>query len=293
MEYLDRLHNDNLQTVESLLGRAYRDASSEDTLPATQVAEANEALSEYLYGAELSDLVKRNKVARLNRMHDEIVAQTLAPEDSLRNVDIGGLGIVVVRPEAMDLVNECKDLLNSYGLKTVLDKKMQIEFEQYWSLYGPGLSDPESRYDFPTRTLNYINKDLLVLVVSGTLNTLHLAPISDFITDYLKGRQGSYDPGTLRGDIAYTALRDLVSFDGNRFLTPNMNLAMDPIGAYRQLVCGGLESDRMHSSADLPLLFYAGQSVHVPDNEEMRRDIRLLLTEEEINEVIEVVNCER
>ena len=63
------------------------------------------------------------------------------------------------------------------------------------------------------------------------------------------------------------------------FNTPYDTIAHDPIGAYQHLVQGGIPSDGMHNAADEPLLFYAAQGVHIPDADEMVRDLSILLTE--------------
>jgi hypothetical protein len=292
MEYLSRLSKENTSLVDVILDEEYSLASSEDILSADEVMEANEALSDFLYGTEISTHVRRNHGKKLNSMRLEVIDGLACPESAIVDLDISRLGVVVVRPEALGLADASKDLLRSNGLEVLLDKTTQIDFQQYWALYGPGLSDPDAKYDFPTRTLNYINKDIQILVVAGSDRVTGPVPVSDFITDRLKGRQGSYSPNTLRGDIAYTALKNLLKFNGTSFTTPQYNLALDPIGAYRQLVRGDIASDRMHESADSPLLFYAGQSMHVPDSSEIGRDIRILLTEEEIARVSESLNNE-
>lgn len=287
MEYIDKLGEDNSHEIDRLLGHSYTLESGEDTLTTNQVLDANETLAESLYGREVAGFVRNNNTAALDDMRREVIDAVSVTKTSLNSIDMSRLGMVVVRPEALGLTDMSRQLLARNGLKVALDKTTRINFEQYWSLYGPGLRDPNATYDFPTRTLNYINKDIRVLVVTDSAGHLGSYPVSEYMTEHLKGSQGSYSPGTLRGDIAYTALRSLMSDVGDSFITPQANVALDPIGAYRQLVRGNIASDRMHASADAPLLFYAGQSMHMPDSTEISRDMRVLLTEDEIAKIAE------
>ncbi len=283
MEKLNALAHQNTRVVGDLFGEEYVKASADNTITPSQFLSANEQLAHSLYGSDIADLVYRHKTDLLNRRREEVIERVSAPQSALQGLDLQRLSIVVVRPEALDMVDAVTALLDTHNLEVVVNKPTQLSFEQYWALYGPGLVDPDAHFDFPTRTLNYVDKDIRVLVTKSSRNDIATRPVSDFITSELKGRQGSYTPNTLRGDIAYTALKSLVTTDGTSFINPSHNLALDPIGAYRQLVTGGVASDRMHVTADSPLLFYAGQAMHVPDSSEMNRDIRVFLTEEEIS----------
>lgn len=287
MKSLELMSHANAEITDKLFGRDYTEASADDRVTTDQVLEANEMLGTFLYGDEVAGLLRRNARQKLDAQRIEIIESVALPKRLLKGLNLDRLGIVVVRPEALDLADESKELLVANGFTPLIDKTVQINFSQYWSLYGPGLTDPDARYDFPTRTLNYINKDLRVLAVTGKPKELGTESVSDFITDKLKGRQGSFSANTMRGDIAYMTLRKLVSPVGDTFVNPLHALALDPIGAYRKLVRNDIPSDRMHMSADCPLLFYAGQSMHVPNSTEIGLDSRLLLTEEEISHINE------
>jgi len=282
MKNLELMSHTNAKIMNKLFSSDYTEASANDRVTTDQVLEANEILGTFLYGDEVADLVRRNARQKLDAQREEIIESVALPESLLKGLNLDRFGIVVLRPEALSLAEESKELLVVNGLTPIIDKTIQINFAQYWSLYGPGLTDPDARYDFPTRTLNYINKDIRVLAVAGDPEKLGAESVSDYITDKLKGRQGSFTVNTLRGDIAYVALRKLVSPAGYTFSNPMHALALDPIGAYRKLVCSDIPSDRIHMSADCPLLFYAGQAMHVPNSTEIGLDSRVLLTEEEI-----------
>jgi hypothetical protein len=58
-------------------------------------------------------------------------------------------------------------------------------------------------------------------------------------------------------------------------------------------VRGLIPSDDMHNEVDIPLLFYAGQAVHAPNDEEVLRDLAILCTNDEIDGIIDRVNSYR
>lgn len=98
-----------------------------------------------------------------------------------------------------------------------------------------------------------------------------------------KGKHGIYTPNTLRWDIAFNELKKyLVS--QNEF-TKEANIALDPIGAYRMLARGKIDSDRCHEIADNPLLFYSAQAVHIPNRYEINKDLGILCDEQDLEEI--------
>ena len=289
---VETLNTANHQVIQYLFGADFATRSQSDELTTGEVLGANEELSSYLYGNDVAELVKRHKIHALERLHTEILRDVSMPEEALRNIDLDKIGMVIIRPETLDETDDYLTLLETSGLSVIINRLARINFSQYWSLYNQGLSDWNSKHDFPTRTLNYVNKDIRILVVLGDPCVLKSASVSDFLTENIKGKQGTYTRNTLRGDIAYTALRPLVKTDGLGFIVGS-NLALDPIGAYRKLVRGAIPSDRTHQTADSPLLFYAGQGVHIPSQFEIGRDMRVLCNEEDLAHIIGRANDEK
>jgi hypothetical protein len=282
---LEYLNGTNTQVVESLYGAGFVEASRYDALDPKAVVEANHALAEFLYGSEVARLVRERDAGRLNEIHAANLEELLAPEALLDEVNLDSLGAILVRPEIAQSVEQCIDLVDRNGLMVAYDKPVQVDFTGYWNLYHHGLVDPESYSDFPTRTLNYIHKPCHLIVVArcGMMNSG--LSVSDMLTRDLKGRQGTFSAGTLRGDIAFRALSRFVQ-DDNQSFTTKANTALDPIGAYRHLVRGNIPSDCAHETADSPLLFYAGQGVHIPNSTEISRDLRVLCTQQELEVMI-------
>lgn len=274
-ELLDNLTDRNTRFTSQYFGSEFATKSADNQLMTQEFLDANEALGEHLYGSDIADLVRRQKSDVLNSLHDDVVDQYSERKRAITEINLRKIGMVVVRPELLRMTDDVRSLLEGAGLNVVHQINTQIDFNQYWALYGPGLADPDARYDFPTRTLNYINQDIAVLIATQQ-NPLGDRTVSEEITERLKGRQGSYSEGTLRGDLAFTALNNFVRLDGNGFIDGPSTMALDPIGAYRAIVNGNIPTDRSHANSDVPLLFYAGQGVHVPDDTEIARDLSVL-----------------
>ena len=102
-----------------------------------------------------------------------------------------------------------------------------------------------------------------------------------------KGKHGSYIPNTLRGDIAFNSLRKYL-IDKEHFVK-EANIPLDPIGAYRMLIRGKIESDRCHESADIPLLFYSAQAVHIPNRYEIHKDLNILCDDSDIETIAQKI----
>lgn len=147
--------------------------------------------------------------------------------------------MILIRPETFGAKEKYKDFLKSLKLELLLEKDFRVCFEQYWILYHHGLKHQDSVLDFPTRTFNYIDNDVCLLVFTGNKDEF----------------------------------------------TREANIALDPIGAYRMLVRGKIDSDRCHEIADNPLLFYSAQAVHIPNRYEINKDLGVLCDEQDLEEI--------
>lgn len=65
---------------------------------------------------------------------------------------------------------------------------------------------------------------------------------------------------------------------GENEFTSEANITLDPIGMYRVITRELIDYDKAHEIAELPLLFYAGQAVHTPDDDEIEKDFRTICT---------------
>lgn len=274
--------DNNNSKIEEIFGRNFLEKSRKDKLSVEESLEANEYLMEVLYGKELANLIKDRNYEKVKELYLSMYSSHILPREITQDINIDEVGIIMVRPETMGLCDKYEELISSKGLQIIFDKVIPISFEQYWILYQHGLIHYDCRYDFPTRTFNYVDNNCKMYVVTSSGNITIDGSISDYIRAF-KGKHGRYTPNTLRGDIAYNGLKDYIA-QKNTFVE-EANIALDPIGMYRAITRGQVDYDRAHEVATLPLLFYAGQAVHTPEDSEIQRDFRALCTVEDANEI--------
>lgn len=260
---------DNHDFVRKIFGNDFYKRSIEDTLRTEEVLEANVTLMKCLYGEEVTGLLLRRDVAALNNLYK--------PEREM-NVEFKSykkeeIGLVLIRPESYEYIDDYREWIYANGMEIVAEVETTLNFMEYWNMYFAELMDYEARHDFPTRTLNYINHKLMAIIVRKPF--VSGDTVSDFLT-FKKGKQGIYMQGTLRGEIAYNAFEKFVEDDG-RGLVREARIELDPIGMYRKLAREEIESDYAHRCASLPILFYAGQCVHVPNQDELMKHLHILL----------------
>lgn len=273
---------ENEEIIKHLLGADYIKSSLNDSLTSSEFLEANNTLAKYIYGDYIANLVINNEYEKINSLHREFVASFHNRHiDQYLNFD--EIGMILVRPEVVGRADNFIEFLKSKNLAVLYRKKTQISFDQYWLMYHHGFMHEECKLDFPSRTFNYIHKDLELIVVTGDLNQMPVTSISDYIFGF-KGKHGLYTKGTLRGDIAYHILN---GYTKNGLFIKNSKLALDPIGAYRCITNDLVKNDRSHQAVDNQLLFYAGQAVHIPDKFEIVRDLSVLCEDNDIDNIIE------
>lgn len=290
---LPHLVNANSAIVNDLFGRDFAEASGDDALSAGVVMDANHTLADYLYGTEIAAMIRAKKITSLDAMSEENLEAVTQSNPDISRIDSSQVGIVLVRPEAAEIADDYHAMLAGKKLQIVYSKNTSVNFSQYWGMYHHGLIHPDSYQDFPTRTLNYVDKPLHLIVVTATDETLQGKSVSEYLYSF-KGKQGMLEQGTLRGDLGFTALRACLDpTHTDRFVATTFAIGLDPIGSYRHLVRGDIPSDGMHDTADVPLLFYAGQSVHVPDDTEVKRDLSILCSDEEIDSIAETIQTYR
>ena len=269
----------NYKKVENLFGKQFLDDSFEDVLNPQIVLEKNEELAEFVYGREIYNLIKNRKLDKLSLKHDELL-YSLYDKKIGQDINLDKVGVILIRPETIGCLSVYKEFLKKLRLNIAFEKKVNLNFEQYWMLYHEGmimgLRHDDPLIDFPTRTFNYINNYCHLFVV--TSEEL-IEPVSDYLFKY-KGFHGNYSANTLRGDIAYNSLKPYV-VDGQH-LIKEANVPLDPIGLYRKLVRGELPSDGWHSKVSLPILFYSGQGVHISNRSEIEKDLSVLCDSQEI-----------
>lgn len=275
----------NYDKVESIFGKDFLYKSENDLLTSDDFFIANDILSKKMYGDTIAKFIKEQKTDQLDHLYNNLLS-TMPNRNLPNEINLDNIGMILIRPETFGEKERYINFLKSLKLELILEKDFQLFFEQYWILYHHGLKHKDSTLDFPTRTFNYINNDVCLLVFTGDRESLNIPTISDYLFMY-KGKHGSYIPNTLRGDIAFNSLRKYL-IDKEHFVK-EANIPLDPIGAYRMLIRGKIESDRCHESADIPLLFYSAQAVHIPNRYEIHKDLNILCDDSDIETIAQKI----
>ena len=270
---------ENYQKIESLFGSNYFEKSFLDELTPEEVILANDKLAEIVYGEEFAYYMKNGYLRQITALRDRLAEKY--DKDLSNKLSLDDYGLLLVRPETMGSVDLYTEFLDRIGLEVIYQKKIKIDFDQYLMLYYDGimmgLSQNDELFDFPTRTFNYIDNPCQLMIVKAKI-PLNV-PVSTYLHSF-KGKHGDYSKDTLRGEIAYNSLIPY-TVDGVT-LDHAANIPLDPIGAYRALVRGQVDSDGWHDKVSMPILFYSGQGVHIPNRREIEKDLGVLCSEEDI-----------
>lgn len=268
--------NNNYQKVKKVLGKEYLEKSQKDDLKIEEFLDANYKIGSFCYGEEVNRLLWERRTDLIYYLYKDYLDHLNL--DKFQEINFSKIGLILVRPEVYYYRDQYKKFLEKRNLEVLFEKKISIDIRQYLLLYYDSFILADTIYDFPSRTLNYIDNDSYLYVVTSRG--------IDNVANYLfsiKGKQGKFEIGTLRGDVSYRLLKDNVH-DGS-FIKEAI-IPLDPIGAGRMLTRNLIPHDGSHNISDIPLLFYAGQSVHVPNFEEIKRDIATLCNEKEIQYVL-------
>ena len=271
---------DNTKIIEDLFGQDVLNKSINGEINNDLFRELNEELSNTVYGKEIAKAIKTRNMKYLDDYYNHLYEKFLSGDLS-KEMDLDKIGLVVVRPEMYDnreaIIKKLKDL--KFEILHSGDKI--LDREQYITLYYHGLIHPYSTIDFPTRSLNYIGKKSHLIIVSSE----DKGNVSDYLNT-IKGQPGFLTKNTFRG---YTTevLKNYIKTEDSFY--DEYNALLDPISAYRLIVNHKVDqtkTDNHQEQADFPLLYYAGQGVHIPDSTEIQRDISVICTEKELKKVI-------
>ncbi len=273
--------NNNYSKIERVLGKDFLSKSEEDILTVDDFLEANYKIGDFCYGKDFNQLLWDRNLNMIYNIYGEYIDSLGI--DELKSIDFSKIGLILIRPECFYYRDKFKKFLEDRNLKVLLEKQISLDFKQYLSLYYESITLEDTMYDFPSRTLNYIDNDCYLMVVTSK----EKENVPEYLTG-IKGKQGKYAIGTLRGDVAYNLLKQNIH-EGQ--LIKEAIIPLDPIGAGRMLTRDKIKHDGSHNVSDIPILFYAAQSVHVPNEHEIRRDIATLCSKEEIEYVLKKVRA--
>lgn len=267
----------NYDKIRKILGTCFLDKSYNDDLSVNDFLIANNVISEYCYGKEISQFLQSRDIYRIKEVYnsylDSLDLNTYAKEE------FDDVGLVLVRPECYMIKDKFKTFLRINGYDILHESSIRINFKQYLLLYYDSFILDSTFYDFPSRTFNYIDNDCYLFVVK---KTTYNKSVSDCLCK-LKGIQGIYRQGTMRGDLGFCFLKQ--NIENYKFLSDAV-IPLDPIGSARMLVRNKIYHDKSHEVSDIPLLYYCGQTVHVPNGNEIKKDLITLCNDNEVEKIL-------
>lgn len=224
---------------------------------------------------------------RLDGSVSEIAHRTRGPEtEKSKLLDEvladRNIGMLLVRPEMYHHSAEFSKFLESNGYAVLHEADKEIGIHQFEQIYSTQLLDPGNANLMPTNTMTYLHSPCKLVVFSKPQKSLEdpLATADEFVAIH-KGQAGVPDPLTLRGSIVYDEAKRL-GFD--TLANETIAEALDPMGIYRHII--GHRNYRSALAREDKLLEFTGVGAHVPNSNELYRDLDALCNEDELNEIL-------
>ncbi len=271
--------NTDLTKLKSIFDEEFVERVEKLDLTPQEVLSANNFLAEAVYGSEVFSYVSKNDNDSIMMIYHDL--KNKLTKSKQIDFDLSKIGLVLVRPEIYERADLVCSFIQQKGLSLLFQKDISPSLEQYICLYPHGICYEPAKNDFPSRTFNYVDNKCKLFVFYGE-KQMGFETISDYLNS-LKGKLGTYRKGTIRSEIAYNEL--IAYIERKNKFKDGYNALFDPIGIYRMSVDEKIENDNNLDKLQAPLLFYAGQAVHVPNGKEIERDFSILLNKSEIDSI--------
>jgi len=245
-------------------------------LTSTELLTYNNNVAQILYGHRILKLFKNNQYKEITDLSEIIKKRILQPKiEILESINFNNIAQLLIRPEARFLAKDIKLFLQEKGYEIVLEHSLVVDLRQYWMMYNEGFIK-SNLYDFPTRTLVYTHGESKILVLYKQQDDLQ-----DHLNAEFKGSAGipSSAP-TLRGTIILNGFEKAKKENKQLFYN-----SIDPLGMYRTITSGKLESNDPYTKCEDPILYYAGQGIHLPEGYEISTNTGVLLNIQQLKEL--------
>lgn len=281
---IDKLSDSSFETnANSLLEGYFRflpslkaHLANIDNLTPSELIAYNDSVAKILYGPRISDLFKNNQQKEIIDLSEITKQRLLQPkEEILDSINFNNLALLLIRPEARFLTNDIKLFLQEIGYNEVSEHESAVNLQQYWIMYNDGFMK-SNLLDFPTRTLIYTHGESKILILyKKQQNPQH------YLSLELKGLAGipSNRP-TLRGTVILNGFEKAKKENSDLFYD-----SIDPLGMYRAITSGKIHSPDQYSKCIDPVLYYAGQGIHIPENYELKNNIGALLDKRQLEDL--------
>lgn len=247
-----------------------------DKLTPDELLAYNNNVAQILYGLRVLNLFKNNQQNKITELSETIKERLLKPNiEIVKSIDFNNIAQLIVRPEARFLTEDVKLFLQERGYEIVLEYPLVINLQQYWVMYNEGFLK-SNLFDFPTRTLVYTQGESKILILYKKQDNLQ-----DHLNTELKGSAGiKSDKPTLRGTVILNGFEKIKQTSRELFYN-----SLDPLGMYRAITNKKIESPDPFMSCEDPILYYAGQGVHLPESHELATNIGVLLNTQKLKEL--------
>lgn len=217
-----------------------------------------------MYDIMMSD---KQRFKELTERHTQQILNEKA--DLVEGVLERGIVPILVRPDMAYLSDQVVSFLEEKGFEIVATKTCQVSFDQYWGLYNTELLDPTEEAVMRKRAFRYINRPLSILLVRH--KDYHDPSVcAQMIAQKYKGRAGFQNPETVRGGIFYDEVCHVLE-DNNK----EDYFALDPL---METAHGGYN----HVPDAKSKLHVHVQGIHIPNPDDVVKDLSVLLTREEM-----------
>jgi hypothetical protein len=246
-------------------------------LTSAELMAYNDSVAQILYGPRILSLFKNGQKDEIIELSKTIKEKLLKPNiEIVKSINFNNLAQLVVRPEARFLTEDIKSFLKERGYEVIAEYPLVINLQQYWIMYNEGFLKSDLS-DFPTRTLVYTHGESKVLVLHKKQDDLQ-----GHLNSELKGSAGvrSEQP-TLRGTVILNGFEEITKTKKELFYD-----SIDPLGMYRAIVGGKIESPDPFFLCEDPVLYYAGQGIHLPESHELATNLGVLLSKQKLEELL-------
>lgn len=247
-----------------------------DKLTPTELLAYNNNVAQVLYGPRILNLFKNNQHEKIVDLSERVKEKMLQPKkEILESINFNNLALLLIRPESRFLTEDIKLFLQKMGNEIVLEHPLFVDLKQYWMMYNEGFLKSDLS-DFPTRTLIYTHGESKILILRKKQPNFQ-----NHLNSELKGVSGipSKNP-TLRGTVVLDGFEKAKKENEKLFYD-----SIDPLGMYRTITSGKIYSSDSYNKCDDPVLYYAGQGIHLPEEHELATNTGVLLDNNQLKEL--------
>lgn len=241
------------------------------------IGDAIEAGEAYLGGVLTN---KQNRQRRLNRV--DTTKPLLPNQDIVMGIMEQDPGLLLIRPEMFHHTGAFVDFLVSNDFQIVFETSVHVDINMYWKLSKHVLTLPGLEASMPTRTMTYTDQPTSVLLfIDPARRYSNKGGLANGFSADFRGVQAIYSRNTIRGDVVYSEAKRLRF---NQLKDETIALATDPMRAIRQLIH---TKDPYHDHIPMEdrTLQYNRICVHIPNGDEINRDITVLLSRENLLDI--------